>query len=117
MYVKRTLSLTTDASGDVEDTIGTLPRMCRLIGLEVPDSNFDDDYDLTITDAADRVVFATTSITGAIDAVLAYDGIDVAGAAVTDQSGGGPVCKTPLTITIANGGNAQSGTVTVYVEV
>ena len=103
MYIKKSLSFTTTAGGAASGPVRTLPRVARLLAVVVADAQFDDNYDLSITDVDNRTLYSHAAITTAVDEA------PVGGVAV-------PVGKAPWTVTIAGGGNAQTGTVTLLLE-
>lgn len=118
MLIMKTLSLTTDGAGAASATARFYPSVGRLVGIRVADAQFDDNYDLSITDALTDTIFSKAAITGAlrgnINSQVAYQSDD--GAASAAETNGAPLFKSPLTITIANGGNAQTGVVRLFFE-
>jgi hypothetical protein len=89
-------------------------RRIKLLG-------FDSSTDYVITDGYGATVFSKTGLDGTavgpptgVDFAVGYDGLDQSGNAAADTLVG--CFKSPLDVTIANGGNATTGSVTVWVE-
>lgn len=111
---RRTGTITTDASGNATSQIRLAGPLAAVKGVEV--TGFDSSTDYTITDAEGATVWSKTAIdaTTAYRSALGHDGLDQAGNAAADTIEG--VFVSPLTVTIANGGNATSGVVAVLTE-
>lgn len=103
MYIKKTLSLTTDGAGAASGPVRAYPRVARLLNVKVADAQFDDLYDLSVTDDDGRTLYSHAAIAAAVD-----EG-PVGGAAVA-------VGKAPFTVTVANGGATQTGTIILLLE-
>jgi len=79
---------------------------------------FDTSTDVVITDALAKTIFTDTAINmsaAAYDYAVSADGIDQSGNA--NSAAALPIlAKSPLTVTIANGGTSTTGSIKAYVE-
>jgi hypothetical protein len=119
MFVRKTITLTTDGSGDASGKLGVGKRYCVLRGVQVADAQFDDSYTIQITDSDGRELFQSASITAAVDKPIVEENVllDDGTAGATDGQFGALVARTPLNVIVAAGGATQTGTIKVYVEV
>lgn len=111
-------SLTADESGDASET-KDLPYVGRVVGIEYDFSGLAATADITVSVAntpggvgRNLVVFTNSQATGFKN--LVDDAIDVAGAASgTDVA---PIIAGEPKVVIAQGGNATSATVVLYID-
>lgn len=108
-----TLTTTSGGAASGEISLGSafaVVKRVRALG-------FDTSTDYTVTDAHGRNIWTDTARdadTPAIDVAVGSDGVDQDGNAAADTVE--TIAKSPLTVTIANGGNVTTGSVTVFVE-
>jgi len=118
-FKRRTITLTTDGSGDASGNLGLGGSYGIVRGIRVADAQFDDSYTVQLKDADNRELFQSVSITAAVDKPIVEENVllDDGSAGAADGQFGSLVAKSPLTVTVAAGGATQSGTIYVYVEV
>ncbi len=115
VYRKRsTGTFTLSTGGGYTATVGLKETISVVRGFSMV--GFDSSTDVVVVDAYGKGVFSKTALDGTTlyDTALGADGIDQSGNAAADVLP--TVAKSPLTVTIANGGNRTSGYVYFYVE-
>lgn len=117
-YIEQTL--TTDASGDATVTVPINPGNNFIRRVQYVKTDYADGVDLTITDAASTTVLSITNMNVAAVYCPMQATHDTAGAASLYAGAGEPVealipVYGSLTITIAQGGNAKTGVIKVWI--
>lgn len=115
---KRTFSVTTDASGDYASTDGT-HVMGRVVAVEADISGFDATADTTIsvtntTSGVDKTLLTLTNANTDANYELRALGSTNAGASTSEYVH--PFVAGNLKVVVAQGGNAKTGTIVVWVE-
>lgn len=113
--IKRTISLTTDASGNATEYASS--ALGVLYAVQLVDGTFDDGVDLTLTSEAENLSIALLTIADwNTDRILyprVLEALNTDGSALTSHCH--PVISGRIKAVIAQGGNVKTGSVVLYI--
>jgi hypothetical protein len=122
MLAKKSVSITTDGAGDGVGTLNIGSAYRRITRVRITEATTAT-ADFTVVDADGKAIFTATGV----DDSPAYDKYIVAAEGDVIDTGGeaaaadsavsiAPIAKSPLTITVANGGDTKTHVFAVYSE-
>lgn len=110
----QTKIVTTDASGDATVYTSKVNGVVRRIIIA---GTLDAGADWTITGETSGLPILVKATTNALDAVPKVAAVEnAAGAALTNNGGDIHVCNERIKIVVGDGGNAQTGTITIVTD-
>ena len=122
MITRRSVSITTAADGSGSGTLTLGHAYARVVRIRVTEATTAT-TDITVVDEDSKTIFAKTGVddSPAYDKYLVADEADVVdvngeAAAANAEGTPPPVANSPLTITLANGGDTKTHTFYFFVE-
>jgi hypothetical protein len=122
MLAKKSVAITTDAAGAGVGTLNLGSAYRRVSRVRITEATTAT-ADFSVVDADGEPIFIKTAVDDSplYDKYIVVDEADVIdvngeAAAANAEGTGPPIAKSPLTITIANGGDTKTHTFAVYTE-